>query len=43
MNMTEQNLPTNAEVNQFLMLKELLTGLYEEMKDLTKKILEGDS
>ena len=37
MNMTEQNLPTNAEVNQFLMLKELVTGLYEEMKDLTKK------
>lgn len=37
MNMTEQNLPTNVEVNQFLMLKELVTGLYEEMKDLTKK------
>lgn len=31
------NLPTNAEVNQFLMLRELVTGLYEEMKDLTKK------
>lgn len=37
MNMTEQNLPTNAEVNQFLMLKELVTGLYNEMKDFTKK------
>ena len=37
MNMTEHNLPTNAEVNQFLMLRELVTGLYEEMKDLTKK------
>lgn len=36
MNMTEQNLPTNAEVSQFLMLKELVTGLYEDMKDLTK-------
>lgn len=34
---TELNLPTNAEVNQFLMLRELVTGLYEEMKDLTKK------
>lgn len=33
----EQHLPTNADVNQFLMLRELVTGLYEEMKDLTKK------
>lgn len=37
MKKTELNLPTNAEVNQFLMLRELVTGLYEEMKDLTKK------
>ena len=37
MRKTEQNLPTNADVNQFLMLRELVTGLYEEMKDLTKK------
>lgn len=37
MKKTEQNLPTNADVNQFLMLRELVTGLYEEMKDLTKK------
>lgn len=37
MKKTELNLPTNAEVNQFLMLRESVTGLYEEMKDLTKK------
>lgn len=37
MKKTEQILPTNADVNQFLMLRELVTGLYEEMKDLTKK------
>lgn len=37
MKKTELNLPTNAEVNQFLMLRELVTGLYEEMEDLTKK------
>lgn len=33
----ESNLPSNAEVNQFLMLRELVTGLYNEMKDFTKK------
>ena len=32
-----QNLPSNAEVNQFLMLRELVTGLYDEMKDFAKK------
>jgi len=37
MKKTEQNLPTNEDVNQFLMLRELVTGLYDEMKDLTKK------
>lgn len=33
----ESNLPSNAEVNQFLMLRELVTGLYDEMKDFAKK------
>lgn len=33
----ESNLPSNAEVNQFLMLRELVTGLYNEMKDFAKK------
>lgn len=37
MKKTESNLPSNAEVNQFLMLRELAEGLYNEMKDLTKK------
>lgn len=37
MKKAEQSLPTNADVDQFLMLRELVTGLYEEMKDLTRK------
>ena len=37
MKKAEHNLPTNADVNQFLMLRELVMGLYEEMKDLAKK------
>lgn len=37
MKKVEHNLPTNEDVNQFLMLRELVTGLYDEMKDLTKK------
>ena len=37
MKITEQSLPTNEDVSQFLMLRELVTGLYDEMKDLTKK------
>ena len=37
MKKTESNLPSNADVNQFLMLRELAEGLYNEMKDLTKK------
>ena len=37
MKKNESNLPSNAEVNQFLMLRELVTGLYDEMKDFAKK------
>ena len=37
MKKSEVNLPSNADVNQFLLLRELATGLYNEMKDLTKK------
>lgn len=37
MKKSELNLPTNAEINQFLMLDELLKGLYGEMKDFAKK------
>jgi len=37
MKINESNLPSNAEVNQFLMLRELVTGLYNEMKDFAKK------
>ena len=37
MKKSELNLPTNAEVEQFLMLRELVTGLYNEMKDFAKK------
>lgn len=37
MKKTESDLPSNADVNQFLMLRELAEGLYDEMKDLTKK------
>lgn len=37
MKKNESNLPTNAEVNQFLMLRKLVTGLYDEMKDFAKK------
>lgn len=37
MKKSEVNLPSNAEVNQFLMLRVLAEGLYNEMKDLTKK------
>lgn len=34
---SELNLPTIAEVNQFLILKDLVEGLYDEMKDFAKK------
>ena len=37
MKKTESNLPSKADVKQFLMLRELATGLYNEMKDFTKK------
>ena len=37
MKKNDSNLPSNAEVNQFLMLRELVTGLYDEMKDFAKK------
>ena len=30
-------LPSNEDVTQFLMLRELAKGLYDEMKDLSKK------
>ena len=30
-------LPSNEDVTQFLMLRELAQGLYDEMKDLSKK------
>ena len=33
----DSNLPTNAEVNKYLMLRELVTGLYNEIKDFAKK------
>ena len=33
----ESYLPSNAEVKQFLMLRELVSGLYDEMKDFAKK------
>lgn len=32
-----ETLPSNADVTQFLMLRELAKGLYDEMKDLSKK------
>ena len=37
MKKTESNLPSKADVKQFLMLRELATGLYNEMKDFAKK------
>ena len=37
MKKNESTLPSNAEVNLFLMLRELVTGLYGEMKDFAKK------
>lgn len=32
-------LPSNEDVTQFLMLRELAQGLYDEMKDLSKNLL----
>ena len=37
MKKTESNLPSKADVKQFLMLRELATGLYNEMMDFAKK------